>query len=241
MPSPICGTLEIAFDASASHDVDGTVASWHWDFGDGWSAEGPQVTHEYATPGAYDAVLTVADDAGLTAATATRFVLADCPPLVLDDLAIAATAGEAVHACMQTRGGQGGPYAYQAAAVGDRSLAGTPLAMFTSGCLDWVPSAAGESCIQVTASDPTGSDTACLKVTVTARPRDPIVPPPPQQDLPVTAPLSDAASPIVKAPDAPAQPASTAATGTSAWWLLLLLVLPALALGFVLGRRRRQS
>lgn len=53
------------FDASASSDSDGTVASYRWDFGDGHTTTGSQPTssHDYA-PGSYTATLTVTDDEG---------------------------------------------------------------------------------------------------------------------------------------------------------------------------------
>jgi PKD repeat protein len=37
----------------------GNIDSWHWDFGDGNTAEGPQVTHQFSEPGNYNVCLTV--------------------------------------------------------------------------------------------------------------------------------------------------------------------------------------
>jgi PKD repeat protein len=37
----------------------GNITAWEWDFGDGASATGPEVTHTYATPGTYTVTLTV--------------------------------------------------------------------------------------------------------------------------------------------------------------------------------------
>ncbi len=58
------------FDASASSDPDGTVASYHWDFGDGstQTTTSPTTTHTYATAGAHTVTLTVTDDAGCSTA-----------------------------------------------------------------------------------------------------------------------------------------------------------------------------
>ena len=52
-----------SFDASASSDSDGTVASYTWDFGDGQTqtTSSPTVSHVYANPGSYTASLRVTD------------------------------------------------------------------------------------------------------------------------------------------------------------------------------------
>ncbi|MGY2130537.1 PKD domain-containing protein [Blastococcus sp. SYSU DS0617] len=55
------------FDASASSDTDGTVASYAWDFGDGETATGVRATHEYDRDGTYTVRLTVTDDDGASA------------------------------------------------------------------------------------------------------------------------------------------------------------------------------
>jgi len=67
--------LAVAYDATASTDPDGTIASYAWDFGDGTTATGatPTHTHTYTAAGTYPIVLTVTDNAGATA-TATKQV-----------------------------------------------------------------------------------------------------------------------------------------------------------------------
>jgi len=55
----------IDFDASASFDRDGDGLSFHWDFGDGRSGEGPRVSHTYLEGGIYPVVLKVDDGLGL--------------------------------------------------------------------------------------------------------------------------------------------------------------------------------
>ncbi len=55
-----------SFDASASTVAYGTIASYHWVFGDGSSQDtsGPTTTHSYATGGIYSVSLTETDSAG---------------------------------------------------------------------------------------------------------------------------------------------------------------------------------
>jgi len=57
--------LVVTFDSVGSADLDGTIATYEWAFGNGASATGPTVTHRYTTPGTYLATLSVTDDRGL--------------------------------------------------------------------------------------------------------------------------------------------------------------------------------
>jgi len=52
-----------SFDASASHDPDGTIVKYQWDFGDGSSAKGVTARHKFAAAGDYEVTLTLTDDA----------------------------------------------------------------------------------------------------------------------------------------------------------------------------------
>ena len=51
-----------SFDAGLSHDPDGTIVSYLWDFGDGGRAAGPAIQHTFHHPGEYKVSLTVIDD-----------------------------------------------------------------------------------------------------------------------------------------------------------------------------------
>jgi PKD repeat protein len=55
----------VSFDASASTDVDGQVATYAWNFGDGSTGNGIVRDHRYTAPGTYPVTLTVTDNAGL--------------------------------------------------------------------------------------------------------------------------------------------------------------------------------
>ena len=68
-PTAVSGE-PVMFDASGSSDSDGTVASYHWDFGDGTTqiTSSPTTLHTYATPGNPTVTLTVTDDAGCSTA-----------------------------------------------------------------------------------------------------------------------------------------------------------------------------
>lgn len=54
--------LDVTFDASPSTDPDGNLVSYSWEFGDGGTATGVQVTHTYDGAGVFEVELTVRDD-----------------------------------------------------------------------------------------------------------------------------------------------------------------------------------
>ena len=54
----------LAFNGAGSTDDDGYVNAWRWDFGDGSSGSGAEVTHTFAGDGVYEVRLTVTDDRG---------------------------------------------------------------------------------------------------------------------------------------------------------------------------------
>ncbi|PQZ99216.1 hypothetical protein CQ019_16845 [Arthrobacter sp. MYb229] len=54
--------LDVTLDAAAASDPDGTIQEYSWDLGDGNTATGQVVEHEYAEAGSYQVTLTVTDD-----------------------------------------------------------------------------------------------------------------------------------------------------------------------------------
>jgi len=70
---------QIALNAAASYDPDGTIGSFSWSFGDGSSGTGVNVQHTYASSGTYTASLTVTDNEGASD-TATQQITVTTQP-----------------------------------------------------------------------------------------------------------------------------------------------------------------
>lgn len=83
----------VHFDASASVAVNGVVARYDWDFGDGTvlADGGPTATHTYAALGDYDATVTLTDSAGCSTAETFTGAMSICAG------SAAAATSEAVH------------------------------------------------------------------------------------------------------------------------------------------------
>lgn len=64
----------VSFSGLSSHDSDGTIVNYAWEFGDGGVATGALVNHLYENPGAYTVKLTVTDNQG-AANTKTQSIL----------------------------------------------------------------------------------------------------------------------------------------------------------------------
>jgi PKD repeat protein len=61
----------VSFRGSNSIDLDGTILSYDWDFGDGNTGTGANPNHTYTAAGLYTVTLTVTDDGGLTDSATT--------------------------------------------------------------------------------------------------------------------------------------------------------------------------
>ena len=85
-----CTGLSCTFSDS-SHDAEGSIKAWQWDFGDGNSSTDQNPVHDYATAQTYNASLTVTDSGGATNSVTKPVVLtAPTADLTCTD---AATAG----------------------------------------------------------------------------------------------------------------------------------------------------
>ncbi len=74
------GPRTFRFNAGNSSDVDGSIASFAWDFGDfSGAGSGQSIDHAYASSGRFTVRLTVTDDEGATGQT-TQAVTANIPP-----------------------------------------------------------------------------------------------------------------------------------------------------------------
>ena len=71
--------LTVDFDGRGSSD-DGGIVSYEWDFGDGGSGSGDQVTYTYTSPGDFTAQLTVTDNLGASS-TATVDITVTSPDI----------------------------------------------------------------------------------------------------------------------------------------------------------------
>jgi PKD repeat protein len=72
-----CTGLECSFDSSTSSDLDGTIESHAWDFGDGNGSTDANPTHTYDEAGTYTVSLTVTDDQGGTNTRTTGVSVVD--------------------------------------------------------------------------------------------------------------------------------------------------------------------
>jgi PKD repeat protein len=62
--------LTVQFSSDGSHDPDGTITAYAWDFGDGGSSTDANPGHTYSDAGTYNATLTVTDDDGASQSNA---------------------------------------------------------------------------------------------------------------------------------------------------------------------------
>jgi len=71
----------VTFNASSSYDLDGSIVSYGWDFGDGntTTITSPLITHRYSAAGNYTVTLTVTDNDNLTNSKTSILRVRDYP------------------------------------------------------------------------------------------------------------------------------------------------------------------
>jgi hypothetical protein len=95
-PNPATSGSPVGFNGSGSSDVDGSVAAYSWNFGDGSAAgSGAAPSHTYGAPGTYTVTLTVTDNGGETNAISQQIAV-NAPSAPASTTTIATTATTAV-------------------------------------------------------------------------------------------------------------------------------------------------
>jgi uncharacterized delta-60 repeat protein len=78
-PADLVAPGRIDLDATDSVAPEGEIAEWRWELGDGATARGSRVSHEYRDAGVYTLKLTVVDDQGRSDTTAVDVVVKEPP------------------------------------------------------------------------------------------------------------------------------------------------------------------
>jgi PKD repeat protein len=72
---------DVELNGTSSIDPDDNIATYAWDFGDGYSATGEVVTHNYSDDGVYDVTLTVTDTGGAFGTNVVSVTVGNRPPI----------------------------------------------------------------------------------------------------------------------------------------------------------------
>ena len=84
-PSTATMSEDIAFSSILSGDVNPNDLIFDWDFGDGNTATGQQVTHAYETSGSYFVTLTVSDPSSGASVTKNQGIVINAPSSIPED------------------------------------------------------------------------------------------------------------------------------------------------------------
>lgn len=167
--APFVGNT-VNFDASGSTDVDGTIVSYLWNFGDGASATGSTASHVFASAGTYTVTFVVTDDKGAVGSAVVVVPVGpqappNLPPTArISSSASSATIGVAITFDGSASSDTDGTVTSYAWRFGDGGSATGPTASRAYG-------AAGTYTVTLTiADDKAASTSATTTVTVTAPP-----------------------------------------------------------------------
>jgi PKD repeat protein/sugar lactone lactonase YvrE/nitrous oxidase accessory protein NosD len=85
---PYAGNVDtpISFDGTGSHDPNGRIVSYAWDFGDGNTGNGEKTDHTYTVAGSYTVKLVVTDDHGMTGTDTTTVTVNEPEPATISIL-----------------------------------------------------------------------------------------------------------------------------------------------------------
>src|SRR6266496_45561 len=72
--------LTVVCDASGSSDPRGSITNYAWDFGDGATANGRVVSHQYLSVGSFQVTLTVTNDGGVSSSVSQSVNVTKPPP-----------------------------------------------------------------------------------------------------------------------------------------------------------------
>ena len=86
--------LLVSFDGTGSHDPDGSIASYGWNFGDAGTAAGATASHTYQNAGTYTAVLTVTDNLGATGTNSVGITVSPNPNTINAPSGLTGSAGK---------------------------------------------------------------------------------------------------------------------------------------------------
>ena len=94
-PNTACANQTVTFDASGTIDNEQSQITYQWDFGDGTSGEGAQVTKVFEQGGRYNVLLSVNDNANTSCSTVSigKVIFINRTPI--------ANAGDDVDTCLQ--------------------------------------------------------------------------------------------------------------------------------------------
>ncbi|HEC77068.1 MAG TPA: PKD domain-containing protein [Thermoplasmatales archaeon] len=74
-------TSDIIQFTDSSHDLDGSIVNWTWNFGDGNYSYEQNPSHQYSDDGVYNVTLTVTDDDGAINSTTKQIIVGNVPPV----------------------------------------------------------------------------------------------------------------------------------------------------------------
>ena len=151
----------------SSHDPDGTIASYRWNFGDGSTSSLENPIHAFTVAGVYTVRLTVTDNKGLTnSATAIATITPDKLPVASAGPAVSGFVNQSVHFDGSASYDPDGDVLEYSWDLGNGTIMGGP----TLSTLDYVYPVAGTYKVVLTVSDPAGLRTSAGTTATISKP-----------------------------------------------------------------------